>query len=181
MAVLNIVFVLETNDDGKTDAIYLSTVLDKYYSLENIQYEAVNTQTLYMDGKQNYNKIKLKNRIKNLISMYKSYGNPTVVIYFFDTDSTEKTYKPGSFFYNVQEYCNENGYELVWFCKNAENVFLDKDPDSLPDKLGAAKEFDRNNKLNEINEYRLSKTAIEYGCSNILMVLDKYLRRKNDV
>lgn len=177
MAVLNVIFVLETNDDGKTDSIYLSTVLNKYFLLKNIQYDDVNTQTLYMEGKKNYNKPKLRNRIKNLISMYKSYGNPTVVIYFFDTDSIEKEYKPGSFFHNVQTYCKENGYELVWFCKNAENVFLDKEPETLNDKLGAAKEFDRSGGINKIDEYKLSKSVIGYGYSNILLVLGKYLKR----
>lgn len=178
MASLHLVHVLETSDVGKTDNIYLSEVISHYFEYKNSNYDSVSSTFLFMDGKHNYNDSKLEEHINSLKSMFKDYDGITKVIYYFDTDSVDRTYKHGSFFYNVQQYCEERGYDLVWFCKNAENVFLNKEPESLSDKLEAAKEFGRNNKIEKIEEYKLSKTTIEYGCSNILIVLDKYLRRK---
>ena len=66
----------------------------------------------------------------------------------------------------------------MWFCKNAENVFLHVEPDVLENKTEAAKEFVINNEIDKLDKYSLSKIAIELNCSNILVVLSKYLIQK---
>ena len=112
--------------------------------------------------------------------MFESYNNSgkTITIYFIDTDSSEKEYRQGSFFKNLCDYISEKGYELVWFCKNAENVFLNVEPDTLLNKTQAAKNFAVNNEIDNIDKEKLSKIAIELNCSNILVVLSKYLTKK---
>lgn len=172
----NLIVVLETEKDEKSDAVYFSYVKDTYYDMVTDNKD-ISIQYFYMDGKRNYKAKKLTDRIKNTRAMHRSYGNECAVAYVFDTDSVAKEYAKGSFFSNVQQYCNDHGFELIWFCKNAENVFLGKEPDSL-NKTAAALEFVRNNR--KIDEYKLSKKTIELGYSNILLVLDKYLKRKTN-
>ena len=67
---------------------------------------------------------------------------------------------------------------MVWFCKNAENVFLHVEPDALENKTKAAKEFAINNEIDKLDKNSLSKIAIELNCSNILVVLSKHLFQK---
>ena len=87
--------------------------------------------------------------------MFESNTNGrTVTIFFIDTDSSKAEYKEGSFFYNLSKYIKDSGFELVWFCKNAEN------------------------EIDKLDKNSLSKIAIELNCSNILVVLSKYLIQK---
>lgn len=112
--------------------------------------------------------------------MFASYneGAITKTIYLIDTDSTNKTYEIGSYFYNVQQFCLEREFELVWFCKNAENVFLDKEVDQIDNKTEAAKSLAKNNEIKSLDKNCLCKTEIEYKCSNIFVIISKYLKEK---
>ena len=171
---LQLLLVVETSEEDKSDTIYINEVLRRYFDLSDI-----NIQWIPLDGKTHYKDKKIQSRINSLTRMFKSNANgSTTTIYFIDTDSTKKEYKPGSFFYNLQEFVKEKGYELVWFCKNAENVFLHVEPGSLDNKTEAAKEFAVKNGIESIKKEALSKIAIELNCSNILVVLSKYIPEK---
>lgn len=176
---LQLLVLLETNDESKTDGIYFSEIRKRFYTNYSHLYEGeVSIEIIPLGGKQNYNNAKIVDRIKNQSAINSSYDVFTVVIYFIDTDSIAKEYKPGSFFYNICEYCSNNGYELVWYCKNAENVFLGKEPGDYISKTNDAKTFARKDYIYSIDERKLSKSSIEIGCSNVLIILDKYLIRK---
>lgn len=173
---LQLLLVTETSGEDKTDVIYINEVIKHFFDTSN-----VNVQWITLGGKTHYKDKKVELKIKNLANMFKSYnksGN-TVTIYFIDTDSVEQEYKQGSLFYNLCEYISEKGYELVWFCKNAENVFLGIEPDKLNNKTQEAKKFAINNRINEISKERLNKIAIELNCSNILVVLSKIYHINN--
>lgn len=181
MAKLQLIFVVETSEDDKADNIYIRSVIDKYFSFLNDKYDGeTNTLTYCLKGKQHFNDKKTLYFIKNKTKMFSDYneGALTVVIYFMDTDSTETEYKKGSFFSNVQEFCKEHNFELVWFCKNVENVFLNKEADQVKNKTEAAKLFATSNGIDNIKRDNLSKDRIEYKCSNIILVLGKYLNKK---
>ena len=94
-----------------------------------------------------------------------------------DLDSDEPNYKKGTLNRNIMDYCESNGYDLIWMCENAENVFLGLEPGVLDDKTEAAKDWARN-KNKELNTVKLSKMNIQKHCSNILLTLDKCLKRK---
>lgn len=175
---LQLLLVTETSGEEKTDAIYINDVIKHFFDTSG-----VNIQWITLGGKTNYKNKKIENKIKNLKNMFRSYndGGKTVTIYFIDTDSTEKVYKKGSFFQNLCDYINEKGYELVWFCKNAENVFLNVEPETLTNKTQEAKDFAKNNTISRVDKERLSKLAIELNCSNILVVLSKYLPNKANI
>lgn len=173
---LQLLLVTETSGEDKTDVIYINEVIKYFFDTRG-----VNVQWITLGGKTHYKDKKIENKIKNFEKMFKSYNKDgkTVTIYFIDTDSEEREYKPGSFFKNLCDYIKEKGYELVWFCKNSENVFLNKDPDSLDNKTEDAKSFAKRNGISDINKDKLSKIAIELNCSNILVVLSKYLPKKS--
>ena len=174
---LQLLVLLETNDELNTDGVYFTEVRRRFYKNYSNHYEGeVSIQIIPLHGKQNYKSNKIKQRIKNQIAANKSYDVHTVVILCIDTDSTKQNFEPGSFFYNVREYCQKYNYELVWYCKNVENVFLGKEANEVH-KVEAAKEFARTERIYEIKESNLSQTIIKYGYSNILLILDKYLIR----
>lgn len=171
---LQLLLVVETNSEDKTDVIYINEVIKKYFDLSDI-----NVQWITLGGKTHYKDKKITNKIKSLARMFESNTNGrTVTIFFIDTDSSKAEYKEGSFFYNLSKYIKDSGFELVWFCKNAENVFLHVEPAALENKTKAAKEFAINNEIDKLDKNSLSKIAIELNCSNILVVLSKYLIQK---
>lgn len=183
MAELQLIFVVETSADDKTDNIYLRSVLDYFFTSISKEYGCeVNIKPIFLNGKQHYKDKKVLNNIVNQTRMFASYniGAITKTIYIMDTDSVNKVYEVGSFFYNVQQFCVEHNFELVWFCKNAENVFLDKEVDQIDNKTEAAKSFAKNNDIERLDRNCLSKNEIEYRCSNILSVVGKYLKEKKN-
>lgn len=166
--------------EPKSDQIYFSEIRRRFYTNFSNDFEGeVTIQTIPLGGKQNYKDEKIQKRIQNEIAIGKSYGMHVVPIYLIDSDSIAKTFKEGSFFANLQSYCDNRGYELIWFCKNVENVFLGIEPNQI-NKIEEAKKFARANGIFSIPEQKLKKRQNEYGCSNALLVLDKYLIRKKE-
>ena len=169
-----LLLVVETSEEDKSDAIYINEVLKKYFDTSK-----TNIHWITLCGKTNYKDKKILSKIKNLTKMFGTFtGGSTETIYFIDTDSTEEKYRQGSFFYNLCEFIKENNFNLVWFCKNAENVFLKVEPNEKMNKTDAAKEFSVLNKIDEIDVKMLSKANIELNCSNIILIMSKYLKRK---
>ena len=175
--LLNMVFVLECNDDDKSDAIYLRHVLNSFYELKTVSNSPVSTKTLFMNGKRNYKS--LRSRIANEKKMFAASGSQTVVIYIVDLDSDEPQLKKSSLNSDIKAFCESNEYEFVWMCKNVENVFLHKEPTSLDNKTEAAKTFVRTG-IPAMHLHDLSAHEIKKNCSNLALVLDKYLIRKSD-
>ena len=181
MSRLQLIIVLETNSEEGTDSLYFHSTLDHYFQRKDLNGNEVNIQYVFLNGKQNYNSKTVVDKINNYSSMFNDWEDEkgeSQVIYCLDTDSLDKEYKGGSFFRNVQDYCQTNNYDLVWFCKNAENVFLNVEPETLSNKILSAITFARNGKISNVKENNLSKHEIEYGCSNILLILSKYLIKK---
>lgn len=182
MQKLQIILVSETSDNDKSDIIYIRSVINHFFSYESNEYDGeVATIPFYLNGKQNYSDKKILSRIRSQTKMFRCYNQNavTVVIYFIDTDSIEKEYKEGSFFRNVQDFCKLNNFDLVWFCKKAENVFLKKETNQIKSKTEAAKQFAYSNSIKTINKSDLMDNEINFGHSNILLVLSKYLKWKN--
>lgn len=112
--ILQLIFVMETSDSDKSDNIYISKLLEEFYTFDNVV-----IQRLYMGGKRNYKNQKILKDIKSYTNMHKAINNgSTTVIYFVDTDCEEECFKSGSFFYNLKSFIDNKGFELVWFAKN---------------------------------------------------------------
>ena len=46
------------------------------------------------------------------------------VFYCIDTDLYESCYDHQKEFEDIKNFCAKNGYELIWFCHDVEEVFL---------------------------------------------------------
>jgi len=181
MSRLQIIQVLETSDKDKSDDLYLNAIFRRFFSKLDLEGNEVTIQSIFLEGKQNYNSDEVIDQINSYTSMFNCWDDApgkTVVIYFIDTDGVRLDYDPNSYFGNLVRFCNEKNFELVWFSKNSENVFLGLEPDQVSSKTEAAKQFLINNKIFDLDKNKLAKENLEVGCSNILTILSKYLKQK---
>lgn len=128
-----------------------------------------------MNTKSRYNS---KDVLKEIDKMSKAFTiGETKVIYCVDTDQYEKNIEHVTELNNIHQYCEENHYDLIWFCHDVEEVFWgQKVSDSQ--KVQEAAAFRRKKKIEEIQWNKLSCNVKRTCTSNILNILDKYLSRK---
>ena len=149
---MQLIFVLETNKKCKSDWIYIKDTIEYFYNIDanNIKFTQV-----YMDGKGNF-KNKQKEINKNIDQYAKGASNGnSKVICCLDSDD----------------------YELIWFCKDIERVYLRKKVVKDEKKKEAGK-FKANKTIRNIDAKNLVASKYKDGTSNILNILDKYLERK---
>lgn len=98
------------------------------------------------------------------------------MIYTVDTDNFDSDPDDMAFFGEIQRYCADNGYEFIWFCKDIEQVYIGK---KVADnkKTVEATTFKKKHKINDTIESKLKAASPKVNSSNILAVLDKWLKR----
>ena len=114
-------------------------------------------------------------KLRKKIDTY-TFGD-TKVIYCIDTDDYEKNIEHNNELNEISRFCDKNGYDLVWFCHNVEDVFLSK-VISDSQKVSEAKAFRTKARIKEIPLNQLSGNIKRVHTSNLLNILDKYLSRK---
>ncbi len=126
-----------------------------------------------MDGKGNYNQSFVTGKIKELRDRYSHLGE-SVVVYCFDTDDYDINQEHSVFLNKVEAYTRDNGYELVWFCHDVEEVFLGK---RIPDceKVREASAYARKHLIDKVQKSNLKSDSKTKFKSNIMIILDKYL------
>lgn len=174
MMGLQLIFVVEADRKCKSDWIYVKDTIDKFY-----QYDRTNVKfsPVYMNGKGNY---KSKDReIKKLISQYKVGGktNKSAVIYCFDCDDYDSKPDDANFLSKAKYYCEQNGYEFAWFCKDVERVYLGEKVDNSQKKKRSAM-FKANCLIDLVDSQKLQTPNYRPNSSNIMLVIGKYLTSK---
>ena len=175
---LQLIFVLETDKKCKSDWIYIKDTIERFYS-----YDIAHTRfsQVYMDGKGNYDRSKTKDEIESYVSQYtnkkKPNANRSIVIYCFDCDDYDSKPEDLLFFNTAKQYCEKQGYEFVWFCKDIERVYLGKKV-SNSQKGKEAVTFRTKKLIKLVDEEKLKCDGLRANTSNIRCVLDKYLERK---
>lgn len=74
-------------------------------------------------------------------------------------------------------FCDKKGYELVWFCKDIEQVYLKRKVKDK-DKKDETARFKAKKLIMSVDTYKLQVEQYKPGCSNIMGMIDKYLDRK---
>lgn len=168
---IQIIFCVETNKKADTDGIYISEIIRHLYQLNN----QIKLSKVYMNTKSKY---RSKDVLREITTKTKAFTiGETKVIYCIDTDAYEKDINHKTELNEITRFCGQNGYDLIWFCHNVEDVFLGKlIPDSQ--KVQEAAAFRRKQRIKEICPAQLSTDIKRVHTSNILLVLDKYLSRK---
>ncbi len=163
---MQLIFIVGSNKDSMSDYLYISETLKKYYNTLGHKLTPI-----FLNGKGNYNKRK-KEVDKNI---YK-YNGITHVFMCYDIDNINKqAYELNEL---IEDYARYNHYELIWFYEDIEQVFLG---DSIPysAKTLKARQFVPHKEIDNVETINLSQTTISRKkSSNILKVLDVYLRRK---
>ena len=128
-----------------------------------------------MNSKSRYNS---KDVVREIAKKEKEFVlGDTHVIYFIDTDQYERNPEHEREWKEISRFCENNGFDLVWFCHDVEEVFIGyKVSDS--DKTKKAAEFVKKNIVKNVNYKKLSSDKLIKNTSNMLLVFDKYLQRK---
>ena len=114
-----------------------------------------------------------------LLRQIRNVSHQSKVIYCFDCDNFDTNAEDENFLKNAKQYCEENGYEFVWFCKDIERVYLGrKIDDSQKTKEAAA--FKARKLIAGVDKNRLSIASYRDNTNNILKILDTYLKRKSE-
>ena len=173
---VQLIFTVETNKKCNSDWIYIKDTVEYFYAYERTQ---LKLSVVYLDGKGHYSSKKKQNEIDSLISQYRaaSKTNQSKVICCFDCDDYDSKPEDSAFLNNVRKYCNEKGYEFIWFCKDIEHVYLGKRIADKQKKAESAK-FKSRKGITGVEMERLSAENYQVKSSNILKVLNKYLSRK---
>ena len=169
-----LIMVVETKNKEGSDYYYLKSIIDYYYQ---VRCSGISIKYIFMNGKGNYERI--NNKIKLLI---KQYSGKTKVIYFFDVDYQDLKYDQTQLNININNYCINNKYEAVWFNRTIEEVLIGKI--IIKDKTKIAKDFFYNDRINNLDKNSLiidKYELITIKKSNILNILDKYLKRNIEV
>lgn len=169
---LQLIFVVETDKKCKSDQIYIKDTIEQFY-----QYDSAHTKFsfVYMDGKGNYDRKKIKDEIKACINPYRGQS---FVIYCFDCDDYDSKPEDLAFLNMVNRYCANLGYEFVWFCKDIESVYLGRKVPKSQKKAESAS-FRGKKQIGNVNANTLLATHLKSNTSNLMIILDKYLERKN--
>lgn len=168
---IQLILCVETNKQADTDYIYISETI-KYVYKED---KRITINKVYMGSKTKY---KSKEVLRSIKQYTKDFTiGETKVIYCIDTDAYETDIEHKKVLDDISRFCEENGYELIWFCHDIEDVYIGKKiSDSL--KVQEAGAFRKKNKMDEMDLDQLSGNIKRAHTSNILCVLDKYYSRK---
>ena len=130
---IQFIFVVETNKKCNSDWIYIKDTIEHFYVYERTR---VKLSVVYMDGRGNYNSKKKEKEKERLISQYSvtSKSNQSKVIYCFDCDEYNSNPDDSKFLEDAKKYCDDKGYDFVWFCKDVEQVYIGKKVDDSQKK-----------------------------------------------
>lgn len=167
-----LLFCIEADRKSPTDWVYIQSVIDSFFSVPT----SVSIKKIEMGGKGNYQRQKITRQIKERTKAYKRNGE-TIVIYCIDTDDLNTNPDRAREFREIKEYCQKTGAELVWFCRDIEEVFWGERI-SNSDKREYATRFRTQNRIAEIEEAKLRANRCANKTSCIVFVLEKYLERK---
>lgn len=164
---MQLIILVETKSKDGSDCIYLREFFKKFYG----GLRGTKLSFIPMNGKTNY-----FNKENEIISFKKIYSGESKVIIAIDIDNPELLLDQKTINKNIVNYCKNKGYELVWFNKTIENVFLGKIVKR--DKNKIALNYSKNQLINKVRIDSFSKNDFNecrQGESNLKTIIDKLL------
>ena len=110
-----------------------------------------------------------------MISQYSkvSKGNKSNVIYCFDCDNFDTNAEDENFLKNAKQYCEENGYGFVWFCRDIEQVYIGKQVEKSKKQKEAAT-FKAKKLIMDVNADKLLQHHYRVSTSNFMKIMDQF-------
>lgn len=164
-----ILFCVETNSKAETDLVYIRETISNFYDLGN----NIRIRFIFFEGKGNYRKKDILRNIADQTKRYKAIGS-THVIYCIDTDRYDADPVHMRELDAIKQYCEQQGYDFIWFCRDVEDVFWGNQVHS-DEKTKMAIKFRSSRQILKIEDKKLRCEDYARYKSNILLVLDKYL------
>lgn len=170
-----ILFCVESNKQACTDSMYIDKTIKSFFEIDN----EISINYIYMNGKSRYKDNKILKEIRNYIKTAENRKISTTVIYCIDTDNYDTVPEDCQLNKEIKAFCKRNNYELVWFCRTIEEVFLHRIVDSSK-KVIEAKNFVIKQNFDYSISPNLSNSNNSRKKSNLLLIVDKYLNRKSN-
>lgn len=164
-----ILFCVETNSKAETDLVYIRETISNYYDVGN----NIRIRFIFFDGKGNYKKKDILKKISDQTRQYKAIGS-TQVIYCIDTDRYDVDPAHMRELDEIKHYCEHQDYDLIWFCRDVEDVYWGKQIHK-DEKTKMAAKFRSSRQILKVEDQKLRSEDYTRHKSNILQVLDKYL------
>ena len=163
-----LLFCVETTKGANTDYTYITETIRHYF----VESSKIVIRPVYMESKTRY-----KSRAILADIQRQSGSADTSVIYCIDTDDYDTSAETKKLLDEIQKYCNEKGNDLVFFCRDVEDVFCGQQVSDTQKRQYAAR-FRSSQAIRNVEIRRLEKKEYQRHCSNILNVLGKYYKRK---
>ena len=164
-----VLLCVESNKTARTDYIYVNETIKRFYQRDR----KTTIRPVFLAGKTNYNSKSVKKQISDQSN---GYLGEIIVIYFIDTDNYDTSYDDKMKYDEIAKYCDENNYELVFFCRDVEEVFLGSRV-TKDEKTKSAMKFVSSKGIEKVNQNNLAQKQKKKCFSNIMIVLDKYFER----
>lgn len=163
--IKQLIFVTESDIDW----LYINSTIRAIYDVQNIRLDYVS-----MNGKNNYNK---KTVISKVDKIKRGINGESVVIYCYDTDDIDTNPNDLRFDKEITEYCDKNGYGLVWFCRDIEEVFTGSRV-TKEIKRKTAENYVRKIKEKPYSRIDIYSNDKNKNKSNIMLTIDSYLKKR---
>ena len=164
-----LIFLVETNRSCKSDWMYIKSTLDYYYGVRSdIHYEVI-----YLDGKTKFHtKDKQIKKLRNQFRIGVSYVFVCIDLDHYQSNSADQNLND-----KIERYCNDHCYDLIWFNRNIEHVYLNDENVESKKKKEKSEMFMRKNMIRNVPNEKLNCDKLIPGRSNILAVMDKYFEK----
>ena len=164
-----LLFCVESPKGKDTDYTYIVETIRHYF----VESTRIVRRPVYMKSKTRYNSRSVQDDIRR-----QSGSADTSVIYCIDTDDYDTSAETKKMLDEIRKNCNEKGNDLVFFCRDVEDVYCGQQVSDTQKRQYAAR-FRSSQAIRNIETRRLEKKEYQRHCSNILNVLDKYYKRKS--
>ena len=175
-----ILLCVETNSKARTDYQYINETIHRFY----VNDPKISYKPIFLESKS-MNTANIRNRLKELgyyCNPYLGWHNLFTCVFginsVYSLDDYDTNYETKKLFEDIKKYCETHAYELVFFCRDVEEVYLGKRVNDK-DKVNEVKRFKSKKMIEAVLPQNLSQNEYKINGSNILNILDKFWTRKN--
>lgn len=164
----HLLIIVETRKNANTDDTYIKETIRRFYPGPR----DFIPKFIYMKSKGAFNSRDVGREIKEYVSLSNVIG----IILCIDLDDYDISIDDKKLNKKIEEHCQKEHYDLVWFCKNVEDVYYFNAEIEKNKKVNKAKQFVKNKMIEGVNEANMRSETYSKRHSNILKVLDKYYK-----
>ena len=166
-----LIFVTESNQQSKSDYMYIRAFIERFFVVD----QNVRIVPIYMNGKGNFNSQTVEKKIGTAVKEY--INGESIVVYCYDTDSINSDPYHQEFDKQINDYCQEKKYKIVYFCRDIEEVFVGKIIGKNEKKI-TAERFLRSRNIEKIDPEKFKSVKKKEKTSNLYLVLSDILVAK---